>query len=129
MVDVAGQRTAQVIPTVSALRKWAADVVDAELLRLDRRLPELDSAVRVELTHTVRRVVDKLLHAPTVRVQQLAKAEGGQAYADALRELFALDRQHTAVITTPLRSASSVTRSGSGHPRRSRMGSAVGHQR
>jgi glutamyl-tRNA reductase len=119
------QRTAQVIPTVSALRKWAADVVDAELLRLDRRLPELDSAVRVELTHTVRRVVDKLLHAPTVRVQQLAKAEGGQAYADALRELFALDRQHTAAITTPLRSASSVTRSRSGHPPRRGMESEV----
>jgi glutamyl-tRNA reductase len=106
------QRTAEVIPTVTALRKWAADVVDVELARLDGRLPGLDSAVRAELTRTVRRVVDKLLHAPTVRVQQLAKAEGGEAYADALRELFELDPQATAAITTPLRSASRVAPSG-----------------
>jgi glutamyl-tRNA reductase len=98
------QRTAEVIPTVAALRNRAADVVDVELLRLDGRLPGLDSAVRTELTRTVRRVVDKLLHTPTVRVKQLAKTGGGQAYADALRELFELDPQAAATITTPVRS-------------------------
>jgi glutamyl-tRNA reductase len=41
----------------------------------------------------VRRVVDKLLHAPTVRVKQLASAPGGDSYAEALRELFELDPQ------------------------------------
>jgi glutamyl-tRNA reductase len=106
------QRTVGVIPTVTALRKWADDVVDAELLQLDRRLAGLDSAVRAELTRTVRRVVEKLLHAPTVRVQQLAKADGGEAYADALRELFELNPQTTAAITTPLRSMSRVTHPG-----------------
>ncbi len=39
---LAGQRSAAVTPTVTALRKRAAEVVDAELLRLDRRLPDLD---------------------------------------------------------------------------------------
>ncbi|MGH3764086.1 MAG: glutamyl-tRNA reductase [Pseudonocardiaceae bacterium] len=102
------QRSADVIPTVAALRKRAADVVDAELLRLDGRLPGLDSALRTELTRTVRRVVDKLLHAPTVRVKQLAKAGGGQAYADALRELFELDPQAVAAITAPVRRASGI---------------------
>jgi glutamyl-tRNA reductase len=102
------QRTAEVIPTVAALRKRAADVVDVELLRLDGRLPGLDSAVRTELTRTVRRVVDKLLHAPTVRVKQLAEAGGGQAYADALRELFELDPQAAAAITVPVRTPSRV---------------------
>jgi glutamyl-tRNA reductase len=102
------QRTAEVIPTVAALRKRAADVVDAELHRLEGRLPGLDSAVRIELTRTVRRVVDKLLHAPTVRVKQLAGAGAGQAYADALRELFQLDPRATTAITTPVISASKV---------------------
>jgi glutamyl-tRNA reductase len=102
------QRTAEVIPTVAALRKRAADVVDTELHRLDGRLPELDAAVRTELTRTVRRVVDKLLHAPTVRVKQLAGAGGGQAYADALRELFQLDPRAATAITTPVLSASKV---------------------
>jgi glutamyl-tRNA reductase len=106
------QRTAEVIPTVAALRKRAADVVDVELLRLDGRLPGLDSAVRAELTRTVRRVVDKLLHAPTVQVKQLAKAGRGQAYADALRELFELDPQAAAAITAPVRRPSRVGPSG-----------------
>jgi glutamyl-tRNA reductase len=90
---LAGQRMAEVTPTVTALRQRAADVVEAELLRLDNRLPGLDVAHRDEVARTVRRVVDKLLHAPTVRVKQLASAPGGDSYAEALRELFELDPQ------------------------------------
>ena len=90
---LAGQRMAEVTPTVTALRQRAADVVEAELLRLDNRLPGLDSSHRDEVARTVRRVVDKLLHAPTVRVKQLASAPGGDSYAEALRELFELDQQ------------------------------------
>jgi glutamyl-tRNA reductase len=98
---LAAQRTAEVTPTVTALRKRAAEVVDAELLRLDSRLPELDGGTREELSRTVRRVVDKLLHAPTVRVKELAATPGGSGYADALRELFELDPQTAAAIGTP----------------------------
>ena len=90
---LAGQRMAEVTPTVTALRQRAADVVEAELLRLDNRLPTLDATHRDEVARTVRRVVDKLLHAPTVRVKQLASAPGGDSYAEALRELFELDQQ------------------------------------
>ena len=71
---LAGQRLAEVTPTVTALRQRAADVVEAELMRLDSRLPGLDDPQRDEVARTVRRVVDKLLHAPTVRVKQLASA-------------------------------------------------------
>ena len=100
------QRTAELVPTVAALRTWASEVVDLELQRLDVRLPGLDPAVRTELAGTVRRVVGKLLHTPTVRIQQLASADGGKAYADALRDLFELDPRPTAAITTPLHGAS-----------------------
>ncbi|GFG97919.1 glutamyl-tRNA reductase [Mycobacterium timonense] len=89
---LSGQRMAEVTPTVTALRQRAADVVEAELLRLDNRLPGLASAQREEVARTVRRVVDKLLHAPTVRIKQLASAPGGDSYAEALRELFELDQ-------------------------------------
>jgi glutamyl-tRNA reductase len=98
---LAAQRSAEVTPTVTALRKRAAEVVDSELLRLDSRLPDIDAPTREELSRTVRRVVDKLLHAPTVRVKQLASQPGGSGYADALRELFELDPQTAAVIGTP----------------------------
>jgi glutamyl-tRNA reductase len=109
---LATQRAAEVTPTVAALRRRAAEVVEAELLRLEGRLPALDTAVRDELARTVRRVVDKLLHAPTVRVKQLAEADGGQAYADALRELFELDPQTAAAIAAPIRPPSSADPSG-----------------
>jgi glutamyl-tRNA reductase len=86
----AERQAAAVAPTVSALRSQAAEVVDAELLRLSARLPDLDARARAEVSRTVRRVVDKLLHEPTVRVKELASAPGGVDYADALRALFGL---------------------------------------
>jgi glutamyl-tRNA reductase len=98
---LSAQRSAEVTPTVTALRKRAAEVVDTELLRLDSRLPELDPVVRGEVTKTVRRVVDKLLHTPTVRVKELASSPGGSGYADALRELFALDSQAPTLLSAP----------------------------
>ncbi|MEB3069813.1 glutamyl-tRNA reductase [[Mycobacterium] vasticus] len=97
---LAGQRMAEVTPTVTALRQRAADVVTAELLRLDHRLPDLDTAHREEVARTVRRVVDKLLHAPTVRVKQLASSPGGDSYAEALRELFELDPTAVDAVAT-----------------------------
>jgi glutamyl-tRNA reductase len=90
---LASQRMAEVTPTVTALRQRAADLVEAELLRLESRLPDLGHEQRQEVACTVRRVVDKLLHAPTVRVKQLAGAPGADTYAEALRELFELDPQ------------------------------------
>ncbi|MEU5213986.1 glutamyl-tRNA reductase [Streptomyces sp. NPDC020742] len=95
----AAQRAAHITPTVVALRTMAADVVSSEIARLDGRLPDLDDKQRAEITQTVRRVVDKLLHAPTVRVKQLASEPGGAGYADALRELFDLDPQTVAAVS------------------------------
>ena len=96
---LAWQRANSVAPTVVALRSRAAEVVDAELLRLDTRMPELAPAARAEVAATVRRVVDKLLHAPTVRVKELAEEPGGHTYAEALRELFDLDPAVPAAVT------------------------------
>ncbi|MEU3479311.1 glutamyl-tRNA reductase [Streptomyces sp. NPDC033754] len=95
----AAQRAAHITPTVVALRTMAADVVANEVARLEGRLPDLDDKQRAEITQTVRRVVDKLLHAPTVRVKQLASEPGGAGYADALRTLFDLDPETVASVS------------------------------
>ncbi|MFD7980291.1 glutamyl-tRNA reductase [Streptomyces sp. NPDC059071] len=95
----AAQRAAHITPTVVALRAMAADVVAGEVARLEGRLPGLDDKQRAEITQTVRRVVDKLLHAPTVRVKQLASEPGGAGYADALRTLFDLDPETVASVS------------------------------
>ncbi|GAA5101251.1 glutamyl-tRNA reductase [Nocardia iowensis] len=97
-----GQRMAEVTPTVAALRQRAAEVVEAELLRLDSRLPRLADPERDEVARTVRRVVDKLLHAPTVRVKQLASTPGGDSYAEALRELFELKPGAAQAVAAPM---------------------------
>jgi glutamyl-tRNA reductase len=84
-------RGAEVAPTLAALRVRADDVVAAELRRLGQRRPDLTDEQRAEVAHTVHRVVQRLLHSPTVRVRQLAAEPGGDQYAHLLRELFDLD--------------------------------------
>jgi glutamyl-tRNA reductase len=94
-------RAARVTPTVVALRTKAATVVDAELSRLAGRLSEEGVSGRAleEMAQTVRRVVDKLLHAPTVRVKELASSPDGEEYAAALRVLFDLDPRTVDAVT------------------------------
>ena len=96
---LAARRQASVTPTVVALRSMATAVVDSEMDRLASRLPGLDEATRAEVLHTVRRVADKLLHEPTVRVKELAGEGGAVSYAAALAELFALDPEAVDAVT------------------------------
>jgi len=94
------QRAMRVAPTVVALRAKADAVIVAELERLASRVA-LDGRDRAEVESSVRRVVEKLLHAPTVRVKELAEAPGGDHYAEALRELFGLDPQVPEAVIAP----------------------------
>jgi glutamyl-tRNA reductase len=93
------RRAASVTPTVVALRTMATGVVDAELERLRSRLPGLGEAERAEVELAIRRVADKLLHQPTVRVKELANSTGAVSYAAALAELFALDPEAVEAVT------------------------------
>jgi glutamyl-tRNA reductase len=98
---VSARRASGVAPTVVALREKAAQMVAAELHRLERRLPNLDDAARGEIAATMQRVVDKVLHAPTVRVQELAETVGPTSYPEALRRLFDLDPSAPAALVAP----------------------------
>ncbi len=96
---LAARRSSAVTPTVVALRTMATGVVDAEMARLGARLPDLDPNARSEVEHAVRRVADKLLHQPTVRVKELANETGAVSYATALAELFSLDPEAVEAVT------------------------------
>jgi glutamyl-tRNA reductase len=96
---LAARRSAVVTPTVVALRTMATGIVDAEMQRLSARLPDLDPAARAEVEHAVRRVADKLLHQPTVRVRELANETGAVSYAAALAKLFSLDPEAVDAVT------------------------------
>ena len=97
-----GRRAREVAPTVAALRSRAAEVVTAELNRLDQHLrDDLSEDTRAEIQLAVHRIVEKLLHAPTVRVKELAGDGQGGDYALALRELFDLDPHDVAAVSVP----------------------------
>lgn len=86
-----GERAASIAaPTVRALRSAARDVVERELDRLDQRAPEISAADREEVGRTIHRIVEKLLHQPTVRAKELAVDGRFGEYEDALRQLFDL---------------------------------------
>lgn len=106
VAEVAGyltdRRALEVAPTVTALRSRAAAVVDAELSRLEQRLPDdLSMNARAEIRLALHRVVEKLLHTPTIRVKELAGDGHGGDYALALRELFDLDPHDVAAVSVP----------------------------
>ena len=95
------EQATRVAPTVVALRAKAATVVEAELARLERRLGDLDPLIRREIAQTMDRIAYKLLHAPTVRMKELAGAPGADSYEAALRVLFELDPDAVQAVSQP----------------------------
>lgn len=98
---LAHRRVDAIGPTVTALRTAAQGVVSQELDRLDKRLPDLDPRTRDEVTRTVHRIVEKLLHRPTARVKELTASGDPADYAAALRQLFDLDAHDLAAMSVP----------------------------
>ncbi len=96
---LAARRVQAVAPTLTALRSRARSVVDAELERLDTRTPDMDEATRKQVALTVHRVVEKILHTPTVRVKEMADKDVTGSYAEALHRLFDLDPHTVAAVS------------------------------
>jgi glutamyl-tRNA reductase len=80
----------EISPLVSALRCRVEEVRRAELRRWQARLGPLEPAT-LELVEAVTAgVVAKLLHAPTVRLKDVAGTVEAERYRDTLTELFDL---------------------------------------
>lgn len=94
------RRAAAVGPTVAAIRAHAADVVSAELDRLESRV-EFDEKQRAQVQLTVHRIVEKLLHAPTVRMKELTAGGEDVDYPGLVRRLFDVDLATTRVSNIP----------------------------
>jgi glutamyl-tRNA reductase len=87
------RRGSEVAPAVAALRERADAIVAAELRRLWQRQPELTEEQRSELVHTMHRVVQRLLHQPTVRLRELAGSPDGGEKLAVLQELLGLSEE------------------------------------
>ena len=83
-------RGRSVAPLVAALRARAEEIRLAELSRFDTTLEGLSEAERAVLDQASRRIVAKLLHAPTVELKRMAGSPRGDDLAEALRTLFGL---------------------------------------
>jgi glutamyl-tRNA reductase len=80
----------QVVPVLVDLRQKAQTVAANELEIALRRLNGLGAQEQEVVTVMVQRIVNKLLHEPTVRLKAEAANGNGHEYARAIRDLFAL---------------------------------------
>jgi glutamyl-tRNA reductase len=85
----------EVVPEIASLRAWAEEVRAAELERARGRLG-LSETQQAAVDSVTARIVDKLLHLPTVRLKEAAAGANGGSYAEAVRHLFGLDDGHSA---------------------------------
>lgn len=97
---LAARSLAHVKPTVVALRSMATQVVAAEMARFGNQNPDVPDDVERAVETALNRVAEKLIHAPTVRVQELTSGPDGLTYADALADLFALDPKSVAAVSS-----------------------------
>ena len=91
------QRVREVAPAVTRLRRNAADISGQELQRLRARMPDMSDDDFEQVSRMVKRVVDKLLHAPTVKIKELAATAETVSVEEAVTELFGLDSLSVAV--------------------------------
>lgn len=87
-------RERAVVPVLRELRAKAEAIAEAELQRALRRLPNLTDAERRVIATLSHRIVNKLLHEPTVRLKAYASNGHGDGYERALRDLFVLNGQY-----------------------------------
>jgi glutamyl-tRNA reductase len=81
------QASREVVPAIASLRAHAEEIRATELERARGRLSSSDQEVVESITA---RIVDKLLHLPTVRLKEAAAGADGGSYAQAVRHLFGL---------------------------------------
>lgn len=96
---LAAKASSHITPTVVALRTMATEVVAAEVSRVESRLGDLSPEDLAAVRQALHRVAEKLIHTPTVRVQQLIDGPAGLTYAAALADLFALDQATVDAVT------------------------------
>jgi glutamyl-tRNA reductase len=81
------QASLDVVPAIASLRARAEEIRDRELERVRGHLSD---AERRTLESVTSRIVDKLLHVPTVRLKEAAAGAQGAQYAATVRHLFGL---------------------------------------
>lgn len=80
-----------VVPLITELRLHAEALAQVEIEQALNRLPDIDAHEQEVITQMAHRIVNKLLHAPTVNLKSRILQDHRYDYAHAVRELFSLD--------------------------------------
>lgn len=86
-------RSLGVVPTIVELREQAHAMREAEVEQAFRRLPALADREQQIIQALTKRIVNKLLHRPTICLKEHAGGSNGHAYAEVARDLFGVDRK------------------------------------
>ncbi|SCX23822.1 glutamyl-tRNA reductase [Corynebacterium jeikeium] len=119
------QRAQSVVPTVKALRQKAGEVMAEELMALERLTPDMSEADRAAVVKSMKRVVDKLLHTPTVQAKKLSAGGQQVSYPDALAALFNLPNGMVDSVTQPGQANSSAAQTAGTSARADQIPSAA----
>ena len=84
-------RSRRIVPVLTELRGHADTIAEAELEHALNRLPDLDEHERDVVAQMAQRIVNKLLHMPTVNLKWRAAHGDHFDYEHAIRKMFALD--------------------------------------
>lgn len=90
-----------VLPVLIALRSKAKSIAEEELDNGLHQMDQLSLSDRDKVARLVHRVVNKVLHDPTVRLKASAAEGNGVEYAHVLRDLFSLEADQGDPLLTP----------------------------
>lgn len=79
------------VPIIKSLRKQAEEIRQKELKRAFAKLNDIDEEEKNVIKSLTHKIVNKLLHNPTVQVKEFANIEKSQLYLEAVSELFCLN--------------------------------------
>ncbi|ADL12084.1 glutamyl-tRNA reductase [Acetohalobium arabaticum] len=79
------------VPIIKSLRKQAEEIRQEELQRAFAKLDDIGEEEKNIVKSLTHKIVNKLLHNPTVQVKEFANIEESQLYLEAVSELFCLN--------------------------------------
>ncbi len=83
-------RSRAVSPVIASMRVKADQIVAGEFEYFDAQLDQLGEGGRALAENLAHRIVQKILHEPTVQLKEAAGTSRGERLAEALRSLFDL---------------------------------------
>jgi glutamyl-tRNA reductase len=85
----------EVVPTIVDLRQYVDGIRESELAWAMSKLEGLSEKERDVVLAFSQRLVNKILHQPTVRLKQHANGRDAFRYSEAIRDLFGMDGGRT----------------------------------